>query len=459
MKFLKYLLPLALLAAIASAYGQNFTPDIDQSDIDTFRAFLERKETGEEVPETGLRIGGDVRAKYFHERKKTNGFKTRGEDSRNPVNVDGSPTVVNINKPQNDLLLEGTNNIYEVEANLEIEYAGKRDWAEIRIRYKNLVGVFSGEGHRIRLMRAWMGYDIYDGDYGTFDIELGRYNLGDIFESRIEFDSEFDGILLTYGRDFKCVGDFFIHGGPFVINFRDNHFGWAAEAALLDVGDTGLYLKYSYIDWRIRDEDQYGIIDSPNLRFQNSQFLVGYRFIPEIKALKRVRLYGAYLINHAAQTQRPFLPKKDNIGWYAGVEFGKLDDTGDWLFDICYQYVGYLAVSHYDCSGGGRGNKTGFDTDVVVNPSDPLLYLPRTGVLTVPYWQLQGNSNFKGWLGTAYYQLTEHLTLKAAFKYTVALNKEIGGGPIPPIVDPNNVVIAKPQNTYRRFELSAIYDF
>jgi len=385
MKFLKYLLPIILLAVSSVSFSQSIRDgEVDEDDVDTFRAFLERKETAEEIPTTGIRFGGDVRAKFIHERKVTNGFNTRGSSARNPVEVLGAPILPNNNLPQ-AFSLRAPNDFYEIEANIEIEYLGPRDWAEIRIRYKNVPGVFFGESNRLRVMRAWMGYTLYEGPDDSFvDIEAGRYGLGDIFESKIQFDSDFDGLLLTYGHKFKCIAEFFIHGGPFIVNFRDDHYGWVGELAFLDIADTGLYTKYSFISWRKRGGIFDDVANSPNFRFGNSQALVGYRFKPDWKYLKKVRLYGAFLINHFAETKQPDLPKKDNIGWYAGIEFGQLGGAGGWLFDLNYQYIGYLAVSHFDCSGVGRGNRNDLDTNVVVNPSDARFYFPRENVLKVP---------------------------------------------------------------------------
>lgn len=444
-----------MLAAMP-IFGQGIlNRDVEEDEVDTFRAFLERKETDAEITDTGIRFGGDVRAKYFHENKRTNGFKTRGTGAANPVNVDGSPPILNINRLQGERLLAQDDDFYEIEANLEVEYVGCRDWAEIRLRFRNVPGIEFGTGNGIKLTRAWLGYNVYGGDFGTVDIEAGRYGMGDIFESKIEFDTDFDGLLFTYGKKIECVGDFFIHGGPFVINYRSDHYGWVGETALLDVADTGLYLKYSFINWRKLGPDFYSVQDSPNFRFANSQALIGYRFKPCSTIIKRARLYAAYLINHVAKTERPFIPRKDNRGWYAGVELGMLDKAGDWLFDINYQYVGYLAVPQFDVAGGSRGNRGSFDTNVVLNPSDPLNYVPFVGVVDVPFWQLHGNSNYQGWVGTAYYQLTDQLTLKAAFKSTTPVNKNIGGGGI----NANNIIVGPSENVFRRFEFSAIYDF
>ena len=160
-----------------------------------------------------LSLSGEVRAEMqvFHELKKEqetdNWIKQRGTNS--PT---GLPTVP-----------------FDVEVNFMLDYRADRTWASVKIEYDNDMGQVGGTTNKIALERAYFGARLIDGDTVTFDVELGRRNLGNIFDSKIEFSSLFDGLLVKFSKASEAIGDFYINGGGFVINDKENHFGFVTE--------------------------------------------------------------------------------------------------------------------------------------------------------------------------------------------------------------------------------------
>lgn len=439
MKLIKFLLPIIAVIVLSSAYAQ-ISPDIENVDLGAFRIYSEDQIEKEGTNFEGLSIGGDVRAKWIHDRKLTRGYKTRGTGAVNPVNVTGA-TIPIFNLPET-APIQAPNDRYEVEANLEAEMLTRCSWFEFRLRFKDAAGVLSGTEDGISLQRAWMGYTVWENSCGDFvDIEIGRKKSFDLFDSKIQYDTTYDGILITYESKVKHVGEFFLHGGPCIVDYYVNHYAWIVEGGVYRIADSGLYAKYSLTNWRKRGVDRNGVFDPPETRFVNSQILLGYN-IPEGAFCVNTRFYGAFLVNHAAKKTRPVLPRKTNLGWYLGIQLGKVEHAGDWLIDINYQAVGYTAVPSFDVSGSGRGNRRGLDTLVVADTTNSDYFTNPQDVTLVPFFQLQGNTNYQALSGRAYYNITEDLVVKAQFDISRAWHTEIGG-----------------HNKFQKFELATVYSF
>ena len=66
----------------------------------------------------------------------------------------------------------------------------------------------------------------------SIDIELGRRNLYDVFDSRVQFLSRFDGVTLKYSNAREGLGGIYLYGAGFVVDEKVNQFGWASELGL-----------------------------------------------------------------------------------------------------------------------------------------------------------------------------------------------------------------------------------
>jgi hypothetical protein len=326
---------------------------------------------------------------------------------------------------------------------LMLDYRTERTWAAIRWRFDNRAGIFGGTKDGIALDRAFMGARLLEYENYTTDIELGRRRLNNMFDSRIEFNSIFDGILLSYDAGFENVGNFYTHVGAFIVDQREHHYGYVGEIGLFNIANTGFYTKYSLIDWDthsypnvvfIPEEDDCTVYCYPNRRFDFiiSQWLLGYRFVPE-KLDKVVIFYAAGLWNHRAQKLPITNNRRLNWGAYAGFSIGELKKKDDWSLDTNYQFVAPQAVPDFDSSGIGLGNaaNTGFYT----------VKQDGTGRPTTRR-NAAGNVNFRGYQITLQYLLTNNITLFQSWQDSRTLYKSVG-----------------PNRSFKQYEIEFIYGF
>ena len=317
-------------------------------------------------------------------------------------------------------------NEFSAEANLAMDYRAERGWGSILIRFENPAGSItesdrrpgiydsrnimygSGVRNNVALRTAFAGYNIWQGGIGDaerVDIEVGRRKMYTVFDSKIEFDSYFDGVLLRYLSSFDGICDFSLKGGPFVVDNTVNHYGYVGEMGFLSIADTGFDFKYSLIDWEKRGRNRYGLRNPMGTRFLNSQFLTAYN-VPSDVFGKKMKLYGAYLINSKAKPNHWTHNKRENEAFYVGMTMGELRKKGDWSFDLFYQWVQAQAIPENDTQDIGRDN-----------PRKISFYNRRSG----------GFANFKGWRWEGFYALTDNWTLHPTIDNAQQLSKTIGG--------------------------------
>ena len=325
-------------------------------------------------------------------------------------------------------------NDFDIIFNLWFDYVCDRGWAVAQLEFDNSAGVddnghpcfvdpegYHGSGFcdDLCLKKAYMGYNICCDGCTRFDIEIGRRNLYNIFDSKIEFLSRFDGILLFYQSCWECVADWYIKLGGFVVDERVNHFAWATELGLLNICDWGVDLKYSFIDWRKNGENRCFARNPDGFKFEISQVLAAYHFNPDFLCMPAM-VYGAFLVNHDAPKTERTHHKRKNLGWYIGFTVGEVVQEGDWSVDIEWQVVQAQAVPDGDVSGIGRGN--------TLNRS-----FTAHGL---------GNANYRGWRIEALYAITDNWAIDTIFEFSKAYDESIGGN-----------------HRFSMFELQAIYAF
>lgn len=435
MKFLKYLLPLLAAATFTSpaVYAEcdergdvtHFEKELDERDWSALYDYINTKRTiNVQEKACNLTISGDVRTEWRNINEKLCGARLRGGDA------------------VNDLGTRVGHNVFDIQFNLRFDYVYDRAWAVAHIELDNKAGLWndypcseevrgvvvdytnsihgSGVGCDLNLKKAYMGYNICCDGCTRFDIELGRRNLYNVFDSEVQFLSRFDGILFKYSSCTECMGDWYVNLAGFVVDYRVNHYAWAVEAGLLNAMDFGLDLKYSFIDWKKNGENACFRKNPTGALFQVSQFTFEYHFDPECLCMP-ASAFGAVLFNSAAEPLRSFGHRnKDNFGWYAGFTLGEVVYEGDWAFTAQYQYVEALAVPDFDVSGIGNGNVLGAS-------------LPANNI---------GNTNYKGWRLEALYALTDNITFDARMQWSRQINSHYVG-----------------THHYSEFRLEAIYAF
>jgi hypothetical protein len=300
---------------------------------------------------------------------------------------------------------------YDVEFNLMLDYRSARTWGVIKVEYDNDMGQISGTTNRIALEKAYFGGRLIAGDTFTLDGEAGRRNIGNIYESKLQFGSLFDGILIKFNKASDAVGDFYFNPGVFLINDRINQYGYIGELGLLRIGNTGFYAKYSFVDWKRKFTSEINFL---RFNFRISQAILGYQMtthnIP-------VKAYLAGLLNHSANGNDRTGGKKANMGWYVGIAAGQVRKQGDWALDIYYQYAQAQAAPDFDAPRGKRGNaaNVGFYT----------MNMDGTGAATTQATAV-GNCNYEAGCFDFFYAISNSLTVQETFNISRNANKDIG---------------------------------
>lgn len=466
MDFAKRLLALALCVGLFSTTlisadeqdGSRFEEELNERDFDALRDYLKSKRALDiEEEASSLTISGDVRTEYRHLNETCKGFRLRGNEFR-ARDMKGRPI---------------SRNDFDIEFNLRFDYVCDKTWAVAHVRYDNSAGVddnghpcidgnlkcgcckeqaiacigdkegYHGSGacDDLCLKKAYFGYELYACGETRFFFELGRRgNLYSVFDSNIQFLSRFDGLLLKYESQWDSVADWYVQAAAFVVDERVNHFGYIAEAGLLNIADTDFNLKYSLVHWPLWGRNRCEINNPRGFRFINSQITASYYLKPEWVCGIKTKVYGAFLINHNARklvVRTPTGSRDDNgvftcsivdkhvgrqnIGWYAGILFGEVRKEGDWALEIQYQVLQAQACPDDDAAGICRGN--------VLDES----------FTSCSY---RGNTNYKGWKFEGLYAFTDNLTLDSIVEWSKAADDSIGG-----------------KHTYGKVELEAIYAF
>lgn len=453
MKVLKYLLLLMMAMGLTNtgyALEQDENPHeeaLNERDWEVLREYLKSKREEKKEETTGsLVISGDVRTEWRHMTETLDGKNIRGRNGR-----------------LNTRCLPISKNDFDIEFNLRFDYTTDRTWAVAAIEFDNSAGVdgndhgcYSDEGgfeckgfkgKRANLIRkdpqgfkgsgacddsclkkAYFGWTVWECGEAFIDVELGRRNLYNAFDSRVQFLSRFDGLLVRYENDVDWTV-FYWQAAGFVIDERVNQFAWATELGLLDICESGIDLKYSLIDWRFGGHNRCNISDPNAFRFLTSQWTFGYNFDKDVFK-RRAKIFAAYLYNHSnayvpggfrCPREDRFKHKRDPKAWYAGFSVGEVVKEGDWAFEVQYQWVGATAMPDEDAGGIGTGN--------VLNKS-----LTANGY---------GNTNFRGWRFEALYALTDNLSVDTILEFSKQIKKSIGCV----------------KRSYSKFEVEFIYAF
>lgn len=390
-------------------FSEKRNPEAD--DMEALRRWIRDKRLVT-VKEIGgdLSISGEVRTEFQDTSEVRNGIRQRGSGGA----------------------FSRAQYAWDVEVNIMVDYRTDRTWAAIKLEFDNDMGQRSGTLNKIKLEKAYLGGRIVPGDTFTFDGELGRRYLFNVFDSKIEFGSLYDGVLFRLNKAWEQIGDYYFNVGALLVDDKTNHYGYVCEMGGLRIANVGLNMKYSLIDWYKPSANEL-----TNLRYKYlvSQFLTSYQFYPEWIGKRLIKFYGGGLCNHLAQGVPQTHGKRQNWAWYAGLSIGLVKKQYDFAIDANYQWAQAQTVPDFDTSGVGRGNvgSVGFYTNNLDGD-------PTSGATTSS--TAVGGCNYKGFEIEALYAFTDNLTVLQNFKYSNTLNKNIG-----------------PNINYKQYEMEFIYAF
>ena len=431
--------PLAAQGSFEPGYATE--NEARERDMDALQEYIKTKRAIT-VQEKGgnMMISGDIRGEWYHMHAKTGHKYQRGWKSRklfkNSYENEKTPPVshgkykgfnfgekVQYREGRDKILPPYATNEFDAEANLTLDYVAERGWGTIRLQFSNPAGIItperrpmifdsrkimygSGRLNDLALRKCYAGYNIWEEGTSRFDVEIGRRRLYDVFDSRIQFNSYFDGVLLRFTSAFEGIGDLSVKAAAFAIDYHVNHYGYVGEVGFLDIGDVGFDLKYSLIDWdTLHRANRFCQVHPLGTRFLNSQILGIYNLSPELVSIK-TSVYAAYLVNTAAKKERWFDHKKANDAYYVGARMGEALHRGDYSLELLYQWVKAQAIPEKDISLSSRDNPRGISA-----------YVRRSG----------GWGNFRGWRLEGFYAVTDNWTLNAHFDSIREMDRHIGG--------------------------------
>ena len=397
--------------------------DNQEVDVQALREWVNTKRQVT-VKEIGgnLSISAEVRTEFQATGETSNGISQRGTGTLNPITGTPNPS-------------RG----YDIAVNLMMDYRADMTWSSFKLEFDNDAGIISGTTNRIKVSRAYFGARVFSGESFYADIELGRRKLGAIFDSKVEFNSYFDGALAKYDQSFDRVGDFYVHLGTFIINENVDQYGYVGETGLMNIAGSGFYTKYSLIDWDTKDFHS-KVVEQRIFDFLVSQATVGYKFYPA-SFKKQVTIYLAGLYNSKAEKLKITDNKKANWGSYIGFSMGELKRKGDWALDANYQVLAAQCVPDFDVSGIGHGNVN--DTLLYAEVKDRKPVKDKNGRLVATTNETSGGSgNYRGVCVTLDYLLTNNLNLQQQWNQSLTLDHNIG-----------------PSRRFKQYEIEFIYGF
>ena len=387
--------------------------DMDQKDVNAVREWINTKRQVT-VKELGgaLSISGEVRTEFQSTGEVRDGITQRGR---------GGPIVEGFPLPQNT---------FDIEVNLMLDYRTDYSWGSIKLEFDNDAGIISGSYDKLKLERAYWGVRAIEGETYTFDIEMGRRRMSSMVDSKLEFNNFYDGLWFRYDQGYDPIGDIYLHAGVFIIDENKSQFGYLGEIGIFNVGGTGLYTKYSLIDWNTKDLRNK--VQNQRYDFLVSQLIIGYKFLPS-RLQKIVQIYLGGLWNSNAHKLKITNYKRANWGGYLGLSIGELKKKGDWAFDINYQILAAQCVPDFDVQGIGLGNSnsSGFYTTNVKGKGDETTRR-----------NAGGNVNYRGFQMTLDYLLTNQLNMQQSWQQAITLDDAIG-----------------PFRRYKQYEIEFIYGF
>nr|WP_201456506.1 hypothetical protein [Chlamydia sp. 17-3921] len=387
--------------------NNSFTTLNDVKEYLDKRGFIEtRKRDGV------LKFAGDVRAKWVFSRED---LSNASVDKYTPL-------------PQNR---------YRSEFHLYIDYAADRSWLTSIMSWAAIAGGESTAAG-VDIDRAFLGYSLYKNPATKTDffVEIGRSSLGSLFESEVQFSSNFDGVHFYYSRRFskKLPYQMIFHGGPFVVNMTKKHYAWAAEGILSNLPKQ-FVIKCSVVDWNSFTPSEMSapdnLLSKTKYKYYVLQSLIGkHSKLPWLNGTKKpLYLYGAVLTNTLAKPSATTLNEKQNFGWFVGGTLGGLKKAGDWSATIRYEYVEALAIPEIDISGIGRGNALKFwFAQALAGNYDPK--------------EANGFANYKGVSCLFMYSLTDSLSFRGYGAFSRPADNRLGS-----------------DFSYRKFDLGLISAF
>jgi len=277
--------------------------------------------------EENLNFSGDIRAKYSAYNYKTGNYSLSDDYSK--VEIRGKMDY------EEDKIF--------AKAEVKLEVANKKD----------------NEKTSLSIERAMFGY-FFDEDLFAF---VGRIAFDDVFKSKIQYGSKFNGISLNGAcENIPFTKKVTLKGGPFFVSQGEDNFGLLSEVNLVS---SSLPLEMSYsLTWWNHQTTTYQLVE----KFLISQVAASYS-LSNIIADHDMEFFTGFLSNHGCS--------HSNKGWYVGSKLGQRKPIlpNQWNVSFTYQNVEPNSIPQHDLNGAGKNiSSKGFVLESVYVLNDNLSF-------------------------------------------------------------------------------------
>jgi hypothetical protein len=338
------------------------------------------------------------------------------------------------------------------EFNLYVSYRMRNFYARTQFGFTNNMGSMGGGVLNLNMKRAYIGANMIKYGPTIIGVELGRRGFSEMLESKVQYDSTMNGASVFFTSEVPKFFEINMRIIANIVDFTTSHYAYFGDISFYNISEFGFYVKYTYSDWRKKGETRIfngsrepvvfgGVskeINNPRYQFQISQFTMGYMTREKILGALW-RLYGACLVNHAAKKRSLTQLRKENFAAYMGATYGNAVKTGEFSFDLNFQYVEAQSLPDFDAAGIGTGNPR---SNVFYGPAKNDITGAELAPEQITALNANGQTNFKGVSLSFGYILTKNTFWQINAQYSKRLDSQIG-----------------PQRIFKQIDTSLIYSF
>lgn len=247
-----------------------------------------------------------------------------------------------------DLTVSGSHDIHEVKAEFIIE----------KENYFDYKGITYQKAPELTLKNAFYQVNLFKDNVVTTSIQVGRFPLSSLFNSKIHFNSYVDGVVGIWKTNLESPFESYLKVAGFlrdhewkIKNSHLKNLSGGVELGFLNVGDIGLYLSTSIFNWNLAPYDDSNHI---YLEFLTAQGIIGYK--------NDNLIFGYPFEIFASRVINLYEKRKENTGTYFGVILGKSESKGEFCFEGMYKWIDRKALPDFDLAGiikldrGGHGS-------------------------------------------------------------------------------------------------------
>ncbi len=235
-------------------------------------------------------------------------------------------------------------------------------WVESKVALSIYDVSCEHQSAKVSIERMVIGYKVLETKIVDLSLALARAKTDEIFDSKMQCGSFFNGILATYfNRGFK------LQLGERILTHETNTFGFIGQASYVFELEYPAAISYNLTDWSSIDD------------YMISQITVSSRL--QVPSTVPVFVRMGFLKNH--------LKPHHSNGLFAGFSAGSLLNKYDFLFETDLQYTGDYLIPYFDYNGIGTGVE--FKTSFLV--TQKFLVYAKLGLSTTNskdiFWQIE----------------------------------------------------------------------